>query len=296
MPDMEEPQEKPQGVITLGSKQLSPEQEADYRAKIQNAKKGGINAHKGNTPVGHVEKPTMPLLRPTGAAGEPAFSTDIGSAPGVKPRPPGSPVLRPGTISQLEGLQEAQKKAAETQSSTDEAAMKEELESTKQEELLEAFDFSGQTEAERILENKKRRKEIEDRLEPMKLEDLIMRDEVRQKIPIIPDKYEILFRSVTPQESLFVKQYLYKEQMPNDSYALEKYSICMLVCALLSINGKSFPDHRKTDGAPDEKLFEIKMKDLMRKSAYIVADLGVQYRWFDMRVRRLMNPDSLGNG
>ncbi len=295
MPNQEQPQDK-QGVITLGSKQLSESEETAYREKIRRASSGGINAHKGNTPVGHVEKPTMPILRPSGSPDSVPLSNDVRSATGVQPRPPGSAVLRPDTVEQLKNLGEAQKKASEEKQALDEDAMKKAVEEAKRDEIFEAFDFSGQNEAERILNNKKRRKEIEGRLEPMKLEDLIMRDEVRQLIPIVPGKFEIVFRSVTPSESLFVKKYLYKEQMPNDAYALERYSLCMLCCSLMSINSEKFPDHRDMNGEPDEKMFEIKMKSLVRKSAYIVADLGVQYQWFDIRVRKLMSPDDLGNG
>jgi len=165
------------------------------------------------------------------------------------------------------------------------------------EDLFNAFDFTGRNEAERILNNKKRRKEIEDRCVEMRIEDLILRDEVQQLVPIIPNKFEVLFRSMTPDENLFIKRYVAKNDSgQSDQYVLEKFSICQLVCSVLSINGRALPDHRKTDGDIDEKAFETKLKFLLKKSGYIIADIGINYSWFDIRVRKLLNPDSLGNG
>jgi hypothetical protein len=280
-------------VITLGKKQLSPEEEQQLRAQIQSSKKGGgVNALKGNIPLGHVEKPPMPILRSSGAPGGVPLSHDLGAV-GVTPRPPGSPPVSAQTLEQLEKLGEVQHKVATKE---EEDAKKKEEEEKKQ-ELFESFDFTGQGEAERILNNKKRRKEIEDRCEPMKLEDLIMRDEVRQRVPIVPNEFEVVYRSSTPEESLFVKNLIARENSPSESYSLEKYSLCLLCCSILSINGKDFPDHRKSDGSgPDEALFAAKLKQLTRKSMFIVADLGLNYSWFDIRVRRLLAPEKLGNG
>lgn len=93
-----------------------------------------------------------------------------------------------------------------------------------------------------------------------------------------------------------MKQFLAKEQSPNDAYSVEKFSLCQLACSLVSLNGQSFPDHRKPDGTPDEDLFKIKLKKLMKKSGYIIADMAINYYWFDIRVRRLIAPEKLGNG
>ena len=104
---------------------------------------------------------------------------------------------------------------------------------------------------------------------------------------------------MTPEESLFIKQYLAKDQLGqqnNDNYMLEKFSLCQLACSLVSINGKPLPDHRGKDGSPDESAFKTKLTMLMKKSGYLVADLAVNYMWFDLRVRRLLNPEKLGNG
>ena len=295
---MADPRDDEIKEITFGRKELDPEQEAQYREKIAAAKKGGISALKGSTPLGHIERPAMPdLTTRQGRQDGPSGLTQEG---GVAPRPAGSPVLSPSTAAQLEQLQQAQKQGAQVQEEKavlDEEEIKKAAAAAAKEDLFEMFDFGGAGgESERILNNKKRRKEIEDRCEPMNFEDLIMKDEVQQTVPIVPGKFEPRFRSMNPEESLFMKQYLAKDVSPSDAYSVEKFSLCQLACSLVSLNGQPFPDHRKPDGAPDEELFKIKLKKMMRKSGYIIADLAINYYWFDIRVRRLIAPEKLGNG
>jgi hypothetical protein len=282
-------------TISFGRKELDPEQEAAYREKIAAAKKGGISALKGSTPLGHIERPAIPDLTSRQTKDGPTGLTAEG---GVAPRPQGSPVLSPQTAAQLEQMQQAQAKeaaAAQAKSGLDEEEIKKASEAVK-EDVFDMFDFGGAGEAERILNNKKRRKEIEERCEPMNFEDLILKDEVRQTVPIVPGKFEPRYRTMNPEESLFLKQFLAKDTNTNDAYAVEKFSICQLACCLVSLNGQDFPDHRKPDGTPDEELFKIKMKKLMKKSGYIISDMAINYYWFDIRVRRLIAPERLGNG
>lgn len=274
--------------ITFGRKELDPEEEKAYREKIATARKGGISALKGSTPLGHIERPSIPDLTVKQKDGP----TGLTSEGGVAPRPQGSPVLSPQTQAQLEQMQQVQKQ----EKVIDEEEVKKGAEAAAKEDLFDMFDFSGTNEAERILNNKKRRKEIEERCEPMNFEDLILKDEVRQTVPIIAGKFEPRFRSLTPEESLFLKQFLAKDQNQSEAYSVEKFSLCQLTCALVSLNGQDFPDHRKPDGTPDEDLFKVKLKKLNKKSGYIIADLAINYYWFDIRVRRLIAPEKLGNG
>lgn len=288
---MADPREEEIKTITFGKKEIDPEQEELYKKKIADARKGGIGALKGSTPIGHVERPAMPDLTPKGTQEGPTGLTSEG---GVAPRPPGSPVLSPSTQAQFEEMQRAQQRQAAAPPQLDEAEIKQAA--AAKDDILEMFDFSGAGEAERILNNKKRRKEIEGRCEPMNFEDLILKDEVRQTVPIIPGKFEPQFRTLSPEESLFIKQYLAKDTNQSDAYSAEKFSLCQITCSLVALNGATLPDHRKTDGSPDEELFKIKLKRMMKKSGYIIADLSINYYWFDIRVRRLIAPDALGNG
>ncbi len=281
------------GEIVFGKEELSPEQKEAYKRKIESAKRGGVNALKGTEPLGGVERPVIPDFQRLREAGHaPSGMTEEG---GVAPRPAGAPILRPETAQQLKDMAEAQKameaKEAEKKDKEEEDPFKKD-----EENLFDILNSDQRTEAERLLNNKKRREDIESRCAPMKFEDLLFKNEVHQKVPIIPEKFEPTFRSITPEESLFVKRYIAKEASVSDQYLLEKYNICLLACALLSINDSLLPDHRDQNGSPDEKLFEAKLKGIFKKSGYIVADLGINYTWFDIRVRKLITADGLKNG
>lgn len=275
-------------AIVFGEEKLTPDQEADYRKKIENARNRGVNALKGNDPVGG-EKTTMPDFKKLQASRDMKHaSSGFSDDGGVQPRPAGSPVLSPQTEQQLKEMAEAQKNE-----------LKPPPEEKKEEESL--FDILNlddvrASEAEKMLNNKKRREDIESRCEPMKFEDLLYKNEVQQKVPIIAGKFEPTFRSITPEESLFVKRYIAKEQTISDQYLLEKYNLCLLTCSLVSINDSALPDHRTQTGEPDEKLFETKLKVILKKSGYIVSDMGINYIWFDLRVRKLITADGLKNG
>lgn len=276
--------------ITFGKAPVDPEEFKNYQKRISDARARApnVNALKSKTPVGVIPRPQIPPLGRTQTGG-PSGLTEEG---GVAPRPPGSPVLSADTAEQLAALGEASKVAAEAKK------VEEKKDAEKQvEDIFADFDFGNQSEAERILNNKKRREEIESRCQPMNFEDLLMKDEVVQAVPIIPGKFIPVFRSMRPEDSLFIKQYLAKDAAVSDTYAMEKLLLCQLTCALSSLNGKDLPDYRKgPDLAPDDDLFKQKLKLITRKSAYIVADLSLNYTWFDIRVRRLIVPEKLGNG
>lgn len=279
------------GVIEMGRKEIDPAEERAYRDRILKAR-GGIDALKTSDPVGGTKVPVPPLVRPPSDRVESAL---INEFQGVQPRPPGSPVLRPETARQLEEATKAAAAQAATSSETEAAPEKKE-EKKDEEDFFEGFDFGGKNEAQRILDNKKRRRQIEERCKPMSFRDLLERDEVRQVVPIRPGEFEPEFRSITPEESLFIKQHMAKEENRSEMYLLEKYGLCQLACALVSLNGTAYTPHLNRDGEVDPEIFKKKIKNLSRKSGYIIADLALNYHWFDLRVRQLINVSEVGNG
>lgn len=273
-------------TVVLGRVELDPDEAEKYKEKIRLAKAGGsVASLKGSTPLGHVPKlMNTPLLQKQADSSISPLTPEGG----VQARPPGSPAVRPETVEALQQMQAAQAKAAEGE-------IKKDVEEAK-DDLFEMFDFSGKNETERILNNKKRRTAIEARCEPMRIEDLVMKDEVQQDVPILPGKLVVRFRSASPQENLFVKRIMAEEKVTSDQYLLEKYGLCQLALSLIAINGSSLPSHLDENGEPDDKLFQAKLRMIMKKSAYLIADLGINFFWFDLRVRRLLNPDDLKNG
>src|ERR1700723_1294850 len=92
-------------VVTFGTP-MSPEDSEDLKNRIQQARAtGSVDSLKKRTPLGHIEKPQMPILRP-GPDTEIPFS-DNAAAAGVKPRPAGAPPVRPQTVAQVQAFEKA---------------------------------------------------------------------------------------------------------------------------------------------------------------------------------------------
>lgn len=288
--------DEPIGAINLGNKEISPEEQSEYMARIRAAKAASpLGSLKGKEVIGGVARPSMPLLQRRAAEGAATAPQE-----GVVPRGPGAPVLRPETAQQLEAAVKAGQEQTKVEEEKKEVDAKKAEEEARLARLFEEFDFGdNRGQVDKILDNKKRRQEIESRCKEMDFEDLLMKDEVEQRVPIIPGKFEPKFRSLTPIETTYLAQRMSKETVQTDRYLGEKYNLLLLCCSLVDINGTPFPDHRKItrEGFElDDKLFEEKLRVIMRKSAYIIADLGVNYMWFDIRVRKLLNPDAAKNG
>ena len=137
-----------------------------------------------------------------------------------------------------------------------------------------------------ILNNPRRRKEIEGHLSPMDITDVILHGEIRQVVPIVPDKLEVTYRSVSGDEDLSVKQMMFGES-GGDRYLMDKYTIMQLTLALVSINGDELPSHLNDKKKFDEEKFLSKFDKVVKFPIQLLADLGLQYLWFDERVRRL---------
>lgn len=147
-----------------------------------------------------------------------------------------------------------------------------------------------------LLNNPERRKKIESSLAAMEITDIIFHGEIRQTVPIIPDKLEITYRSVSAEEDLAVKQMMFGES-GGDRYLMDKYTIMQLTLALVSINGEELPSHLNDKKNFDEAKFMAKFDKVTKFPVQLIADLGIQYLWFDERVRRLFlgSTDELKN-
>jgi hypothetical protein len=147
-----------------------------------------------------------------------------------------------------------------------------------------------------LLNNPERRKLIESRLEPMNITDVILHGEVRQDVPIDPKKLIVTYRSVTGEEDLAVKRMMFGEE-GGDRYMMDKFTLMQLSLALVAINSEPLPTHLK-DGKFDETKFLAKFEKVLKFPIQFLADLGIQYLWFDERVRDLFvgSTEALKNG
>jgi hypothetical protein len=213
-----------------------------------------------------------------------------GTAPGQfanPPRPEGAG-LRAETVQGLEALNRAQQKADDKK--VDEELNKD-IEELDAMEPFETDEFGNRVRS--LLQNRERKDAIEARCPTMAIDDLITRGEVRQRVPIVPGKFEPTFRSVGGHEDLFIKRLMSSER-GSDTYILDKFSVMNLVAGLYEINGKPLPSHLNPEtGDPDEAAFQVKFRVVSKMPLPMLADLSVNYNWFGKRLQKLFVVDNI---
>lgn len=166
---------------------------------------------------------------------------------------------------------------------------------------MDEFDIDQLQEAmvRDLLNNAEQRKIIEERLEPLSLTDLIVNSRVRQRVVIVPNDFEIVFESLTAQDELSCKRLIVEESRKlqlTEEYFLQKFSYMGLACSLYSVNRMVLPSHRDDRGVFNEDNFWKKFQMVMGFPLPMLASLGVNYFWFDVRVRRLFVAQRVKNG
>lgn len=150
-----------------------------------------------------------------------------------------------------------------------------------------------------LLNNEEQKKIIEARVKEMNVEDLVLTSFVRQVVPVIPGKFEPEFQSLSGEEDLALKRLIIGEAKGfdvDDKYILDKYSIMSVACGLYAVNKKPLPTHLNDAGKFDDEKFWAKFNMIVKYPLHMLASLGINFFWFDVRVRRLFRADSLGNG
>jgi len=249
---------------------LTPEQIEELKKAGKFIPGVGSGIAMNQPPVPQVQAPTQAQPPPEDA---------------INPPRPGGPVLRPETAQQLQEFEKEKQKESEKQETKKALAELEELG-----DEFEVDEFGNKI--RNLLVNKERHDSIEARCTPMRLEDLLIQQEVRQIVPIVPGKFEPTFRSISGAEDLFVKRMMVGER-GETRYILDKYSLMNLCCGLHAINGKLLPAHLDNDGNPEEKTFDKKFKLILKYPISLLVDLSVNYGWFERRVRKLMTLEAV---
>ncbi len=165
---------------------------------------------------------------------------------------------------------------------------------------MDDFDFNSFREVmmKDLLNNDEQRTIIEERLQPLNLADLIINGRVYQTIPVRPGQYEPELQSMTGEDELALKRLLMDEKKnlaAPDRYLLDKYQLMTMACGIRSINRTVLGDYVDKDGFNDT-MFWTKFNQVLRLPFHLLASVGVQYYWFDMRVRKLFAAERIKNG
>lgn len=153
------------------------------------------------------------------------------------------------------------------------------------------------------LNNDQQRKIIESALEPLDVTDLILHNRIKQKVPILPGKLEATFQSMTGEEELALKRLIMRETKDlevSERYFFDKFALMGLAVGLFAVGSKAggtpLATHLDADGNFDEKKFEEKMARVLKFNTHMLANLANNHHWFELRVRRLLVVEKVGNG
>jgi hypothetical protein len=166
---------------------------------------------------------------------------------------------------------------------------------------MDAFEFNEWRNLmmREMLNSEKQREIIESRLAPLELDSIIMTGHIRQVIPIVPGKYEIELQTHDGHMSQAIKRLIMNESKSldvSDHYYLEKYSYMSIAVSLYRVNDRVFPTFLDENGNFKDDLFYKKFNMVMKLPLHMLASIGVQAFWFELRVRKLFKAEVVGNG
>jgi hypothetical protein len=169
-------------------------------------------------------------------------------------------------------------------------------------QLLDDFDYDTlrQQMNKDMLNTPDQRDVIEERLAPLSLEELILRDKVRQRVPIVPKTFEVTFESMTGMDDLALKRLLMQESKSVEvveRYLLDKFALITLTAGVVAINGNPVPFNcYDKDGEFNDDQFWLKFGWMLKRGIHVLASMGYNHTWFEMRVRKLLVVERVKNG
>jgi hypothetical protein len=134
-----------------------------------------------------------------------------------------------------------------------------------------------------------RRKKIEARCKAMDIAELLMQGYIEQRVPLKPGKLEVVFRSLSSADSMFVLSQLEKDKGSNLLIAY-KIGRMNLALSLVSINGERY-EEVKRGGKINEEAFNSKYEKICNLPEDTATDLVINYGWFCERVKELSVDD-----
>ena len=294
-----------------------PAQTADHmdpRAR-RAAVEGREIKHRPQSGQNQPQKGPFGGILPPEAAKDPNFVPGVGSAyrnnqPAVmrqqrQKRPTGErrAALSDDTVEGLEALQNFQKEAHQKQTKAVETSEEGRKTDDRGQQLAEelglenADAFLSQLRGARDeLDDPGLRKQIEERCEPLRLEQLIEEGEIRQEVPIVRDKLTITYRTVMGDEDLEVKRRLYGIQA-SEQYIFDMLGMMLLTCGVYAINGRPLPTHLDDKRNFDKDLFDKKFQIIRKYPMAMLSSLSINFTWFDQRTRELfVDMEQLKNG
>ncbi len=156
-----------------------------------------------------------------------------------------------------------------------------------------------------MLGNEQQRMIVEERLEPLNIDDLIMLGYCTQEVPIVLDpvtrekRFYPTFRSTNAQVDFGLKMALMREAQNiklRGAYFDDKFATMGACATTHMINGAPLPSMLDAEGNFNEEMFWVRFNKFSKLSVHTISSLGIHAFWFDMRVRALHKGERVKNG
>lgn len=143
--------------------------------------------------------------------------------------------------------------------------------------------------------NVARKRLIEARLPPLRIEDMYLHGECRQKVDIVPGKLSVTYRTPTGAETLYVRRKLGEARAEVNLYVNTFHSLLEMCSYIQSYNGVDFPS-AVVNGQVSDEAFKARLDKLSALPQIILEDIWINQRWFVSRVRAAATADNLKGG
>ena len=148
-----------------------------------------------------------------------------------------------------------------------------------------------------LTQEEKLRKVIEERLEDIDIGEYLMSGEIRQEIPIIPEKLVVTFKTVSDLEESYVDNTISAEPSTiSNRQFLRKMNELALVIHIYSVNGNKWPTLVNGDGTINEESVHSRLRHIKKLSSPIFNLMTQNLAWFTDRVNSALTSSALGNG
>lgn len=139
------------------------------------------------------------------------------------------------------------------------------------------------------------RKKVESVLEPIDIDSLFLRGEIRQVVPVLGDKLRVCFRTLSGREDLFIKKRLTEVKSETIRYVEDRFMLMQLAAHIVSLNDEPLSEMTK-DGQVNNDLFDKRFDRVASLPVAVIERIWVHWVWFQDRVSKEMNTDFLTSG
>lgn len=138
---------------------------------------------------------------------------------------------------------------------------------------------------------------IEARLEEIDIGEYLMSGEIKQSVPIIPDKLVVTYKTVSDLEESYVDNTISAEPKGiSNRQFLRKMNELALVIHIHAVNDHKWPSLINGDGTINEESVASRLRHIKKLSSPIFNLMTQNLAWFTDRVNSALTSSALGNG